>query len=41
MCHAYDPFVTDETHVRPRNDLVKRSAPFLPEGSEIRQVFIC
>jgi hypothetical protein len=25
----------------PRNDLVNRSAPFLPEGSEIRQVFIC
>jgi hypothetical protein len=25
----------------PRQDLVERSAPFLPEGSEIRQVFIC
>ncbi|MFF3562142.1 hypothetical protein ACFYXS_19090 [Streptomyces sp. NPDC002574] len=25
----------------PRPDLVERSAPFLPEGSEIRQVFIC
>ncbi|MEU1308768.1 hypothetical protein ABZ419_07715 [Streptomyces cinnamoneus] len=24
-----------------RIDLVERSAPFLPEGSEIRQVFIC
>ncbi|RPF30086.1 hypothetical protein EDD96_6645 [Streptomyces sp. Ag109_G2-6] len=24
-----------------RTDLVERSAPFLPEGSEIRQVFIC
>jgi hypothetical protein len=25
----------------PREDLVESSAPFLPEGSEIRQVFIC
>ena len=25
----------------PREDLVEHSAPFLPEGSEIRQVFIC
>jgi hypothetical protein len=25
----------------PRKDLVEHSAPFLPEGSEIRQVFIC
>jgi hypothetical protein len=25
----------------PRQDLVERSTPFLPEGSEIRQVFIC
>ncbi|MEW1638953.1 hypothetical protein AB0469_33470 [Streptomyces sp. NPDC093801] len=25
----------------PRPDLVRRSAPFLPAGSEIRQVFIC
>jgi len=24
-----------------RHDLVKRSAPFLPRGSEIREVFIC
>jgi hypothetical protein len=24
-----------------RKDLVERSAPFLPAGSEIRQVFIC
>ena len=40
-CDAYDPFVTDETHVRPRKDLVERAAPFLPEGSEIQQVFIC
>jgi hypothetical protein len=40
-CDAYDPFMTDETHVRPRNDLVERAAPFLPEGSEIQQVFIC
>ena len=28
-------------HVRPRKDLVERSAPFLPASSEIRQVFIC
>jgi hypothetical protein len=27
--------------LRPRKDLVQRSAPFLPRGSEIRQVFIC
>ncbi len=27
--------------MKPRDDLVRRSAPFLPEGSEIRQVFIC
>jgi hypothetical protein len=27
--------------VTPRKDLVERSAPFLPAGSEIRQVFIC
>jgi len=25
----------------PRKDLVEHSAPFLPEGIEIRQVFIC
>jgi hypothetical protein len=25
----------------PRKDLVEHSAPFLPEGSKIRQVFIC
>lgn len=25
----------------PRKDLVEHSAPFLPEGSEIRHVFIC
>jgi hypothetical protein len=25
----------------PRNDLVERSAPFLPPGSQIRQAFIC
>ncbi|SHN29924.1 hypothetical protein [Actinacidiphila paucisporea] len=25
----------------PRQDLVRRSAPFLPAGSEIRQAFIC
>lgn len=29
------------THVTPRKDLTERSAPFLPAGSEIRQVFIC
>lgn len=40
-CDAYDPFVTDEPHVRPRSDLVEHSAPFLPAGSEIRQVFVC
>ncbi len=35
--------VTDvpDDHVSPRQDLVKRATPFLPEGSEIRQVFIC
>ena len=27
--------------MRPRRDLVENSAPFLPTGSEIRQVFIC
>jgi hypothetical protein len=27
--------------MEPRQDLVERSAPFLPEGSAIRQVFIC
>jgi hypothetical protein len=27
--------------VRPRKDLVERAAPFLPAGSEIRQVFVC
>ena len=27
--------------MRPRSDLVERSAPFLPAGSEIRQAFIC
>jgi hypothetical protein len=27
--------------VTPRNDLVQRSAPFLPSGSEVRQMFIC
>lgn len=27
--------------VGPRNDLVTRTAPFLPTGSEIRHVFIC
>jgi hypothetical protein len=27
--------------MEPRQDLVERSAPFLPEGSEIKQVFIC
>ena len=27
--------------MKPRPDLVDHSAPFLPEGSEIRQVFIC
>ena len=27
--------------MKTRNDLVERSAPFLPTGSEIRQVFIC
>jgi len=26
--------------LKPRADLVRRSAPFLPEGSEIRQAFI-
>jgi len=26
--------------LKPREDLVRRSAPFLPEGSEIRQAFI-
>ena len=33
----------DETGRRapePRQDLVRRSAPFLPVGSEIRQAFI-
>ncbi|MFJ5213317.1 hypothetical protein ACIP98_01215 [Streptomyces sp. NPDC088354] len=30
-----------DDHASPRHDLVERSAPFLPEGSEIRQVFIC
>ena len=29
------------THVGPRKDLVERSAPFLPAGSEIRQAFLC
>ena len=33
--------MTDDAHVRPRIDLVEHSAPFLPAGSEIRQVFIC
>ena len=32
--------MTDRS-VEPRKDLVTRSAPFLPAGSEIRQVFIC
>lgn len=35
---------TDESGRRdpePRPDLVRRAAPFLPAGSEIRQVFIC
>ncbi len=27
--------------MEPRQDLVERSAPFLPEGSQIKQVFIC
>ena len=27
--------------MRPRRDLVESSAPFLPAGTEIRQVFIC
>ena len=27
--------------MKPRQDLVDHSAPFLPEGSEIRQIFIC
>jgi hypothetical protein len=27
--------------MEPRQDLVERSAPFLPEGNEIKQVFIC
>jgi hypothetical protein len=27
--------------LQPRKDLVQHSAPFLPGGSEIRQVFIC
>lgn len=27
--------------MKPRNDLVTQSAPFLPADSEIRQVFIC
>ncbi|PXX70827.1 hypothetical protein DFR70_101248 [Nocardia tenerifensis] len=30
-----------DPHSAPRRDLVERSAPFLPEGSEIRQAFIC
>ncbi|MFF3668304.1 hypothetical protein [Microtetraspora malaysiensis] len=30
-----------DAHVSPRTDLVERSAPFLPAGSEIRQAFIC
>ncbi|TDW95406.1 hypothetical protein EV137_2746 [Kribbella pratensis] len=29
------------SRVEPRKDLVERSAPFLPEGSEIRQALIC
>jgi hypothetical protein len=29
------------SNLKPRKDLVQRSAPFLPRGSEIRQVFIC
>ncbi len=27
--------------MEPRQDLAERSAPFLPEGSQIKQVFIC
>ncbi|MGV9268241.1 hypothetical protein ACWDRR_26660 [Kitasatospora sp. NPDC003701] len=27
--------------VEPRQDLVRRAAPFLPAGSEIRQAFVC
>ena len=27
--------------MKPRQDLVDHSAPFLPEGSEISQIFIC
>ena len=27
--------------MEPRQDLVESSAPFLPEGSEIKQVFVC
>ncbi len=33
--------MTDDARVTPRPDLVEHSAPFLPAGSEIRQVFIC
>ena len=32
---------TGRSDPEPRHDLVQRSAPFLPPGSEIRQVFIC
>lgn len=31
----------DKVNPEPRKDLVERSLPFLPEGSEIRQAFIC
>jgi hypothetical protein len=31
----------NEVPMTPRNDLAERSAPLLPQGSEIRQVFIC
>jgi hypothetical protein len=31
----------EATRVAPRSDLVERSAPLLPPGSQVRQAFIC
>ncbi len=33
--------VPDDARVQPRADLVEQAAPFLPQGSQIRQAFIC
>ncbi|MCG6494059.1 hypothetical protein [Kitasatospora sp. A2-31] len=35
------PDQTGRRDPEPRQDLVRRSTPFLPAGSEIRQAFIC